>query len=146
MKTLEICITDFCNLQCKNCGQGTPWHKSKKAMSVDHLLNISKFFKANEFEIIKVSGNEPTLHKEFADICNSLKSLFPANKYYLATNGFNLGKYLSDIKIFDRIDVSCYPGQNDDVFNTLAGQNIQNASSYTKNDDVQMFNINAFLN
>ena len=93
VRYLELAITDLCNLKCHLCAQGIPLLKDKREMSFNELERISKFFKPYEFDVIKISGGEPTLHSQFRDICENLKELFPACFYMLATNGFLLEKY-----------------------------------------------------
>lgn len=89
MKMLELVITDFCDLSCKNCVRGTPWHENKQNMTLEHLREISHYFNPHEFEHIKVSGGEPTLFREFEKFCLEFPKLFPAKSYSLATNGKN---------------------------------------------------------
>ncbi|MDP8200605.1 MAG: radical SAM protein [Candidatus Tenebribacter burtonii] len=117
--TLEFAITDFCNLKCKSCSQGTQFQKDKKHMSVDYLRGISKFIRSHEFNTIKISGGEPTLHPEFGKICEELRELFPAKKYILATNGYLLNQYLHKINVFDLIEFSNYPTKNDEIYREL---------------------------
>ena len=146
MKTLELVITDFCNLSCNNCGQGTPWHKTKQNMSMDYLREISDYFEPHEFEHIKISGGEPTLFREFDTFCSELQTLFPAKAYSMATNGKKLKKYLDDIKVFNWIDLSRYPGLNDKEFDELLALEIPNVKYFEKHDGEEMMDIRIFPN
>jgi sulfatase maturation enzyme AslB (radical SAM superfamily) len=141
VKYLELAITDFCNLKCRLCAQGVPLQKNKKEMSFKELKRISTFFKHYEFDVIKVSGGEPTLHSQFPEICDNLKELFPAYFYKLATNGCLLEKYIENVLIFDQIDLSNYPGQNDDVYFRIVSLNIPNIYAFKKEDYIQMVDI-----
>ncbi len=123
VKYLELAITDFCNLKCRLCAQGIPLQKDKKEMSFDEFERISKIFKPYEFDVIKISGGEPTLHSQFQKICENIKELFPA-VLELATNGCLLEKYIDNIRIFDQIDLSNYPGKNDEIFFHIVNLNI----------------------
>lgn len=131
---LEICVTDFCNLRCALCAQGTPHQKNKKIMSLKELERISKFFKPYEFQFIKISGGEPTSHPHFSEICRNINRMFPAKQYVLATNGFKLEGFLDDISIFTEIDLSRYPGFNDEVYERLIKLNIPNINAVVKED------------
>jgi len=141
VKYLELAITDFCNLKCRLCSQGVPLQKDKREMSFKELERISKFFKHYEFDVIKISGGEPTLHSQFHEICDNLKELFPAYFYRLATNGCLLEKYLENVLMFDQIDLSNYPGQNDDVYFRIVNLKIPNIYTFKKEDYIQMMDI-----
>ena len=110
-------------------------------MSFNELKRISTFFKHYEFDVIKISGGEPTLHSQFAEICDNLKELFPAHFYKLATNGCLLEKYIENVLIFDQIDLSNYPGQNDAVYRRIVNLNIPNIYTFKKEDYIQMVDI-----
>lgn len=144
--TLELAIIDFCNLACHNCGQGTPWQKAKETMSLEYLEKISTLIKPHEFSTIKISGGEPTLHRQFGEICTSLKRLFPAQTYELATNGLKLHKYLEESKVFDLIDLSNYPGMNDEVYNDLISLELPNVNNQRKYDGDLMLDIRVWPN
>mgnify|MGYP001214112868 CR=1 FL=1 len=141
---LEIAITDFCNLTCSLCSQATPLQNDKKTMSFNEIERISKFFKPYEFDRIKISGGEPTLHPEFAKISRHLNNLFPAEKYILATNGKKLKKYINDVDIYDVIDLTNYPGLNDKTYQELLEFDLpyvnQSKEEYTELDDVNLKN------
>jgi len=141
VKYLELVITDFCNLKCRLCSQGVPLQKDKREMSLKELVRISKFFKHYEFDVIKISGGEPTLHSQFREICDNLKELFPAYFYRLATNGCLLEKYLENVLVFDQIDLSNYPGKNDGVYSRIVNLKIPNIYTFKKEDYIQMMDI-----
>jgi len=131
---LEIAITDFCNLNCPLCSQGTPWQKDKKIISLAELEKISRLIKPFEFQTIKLSGGEPTLHPQFAEICDNLRKLFPAHRYSLASNGFQLEKFLDHLKVYDDIELTHYPHRNDEVFEKLVKLNLPNVTAIKKED------------
>lgn len=141
VKYLELAITDFCNLNCRLCAQGIPLQKDKKEMTFDELERISKIFKPYEFDVVKISGGEPTLHSQFQKICENIKELFPAYFYKLATNGCLLEKYIDNIRIFDHIDLSNYPGKNDESFFHIINLNIPNLYPSEKADYHKMIDI-----
>lgn len=138
---LELAITDFCNLNCSLCSQGTPWQKNKKTMSLEQIERISKFIEPFEFQAIKLSGGEPTLHPRFGEICENFKRWFPARRYKLATNGFQLEKFIKHLEIFDDIELSLYPGRNDEVFNRLVKLNLPNLTALGKEDYQELDDI-----
>ena len=146
IKKLEIAITDFCDLDCSLCSQGTPLQKDKKTMTLEELERISRFFKPFEFDVIKISGGEPTLHSQFSEICDGLNGLFPAHEYQLATNGCLLEKYLDKLSVFHRVGLSHYPGKNDAIFSRLNELKVPNFNLRTKEDYAEMDDINTDSN
>ena len=131
---LELDIIDFCNLNCPLCVRGIPLQKDKRITSFDELKRMSKLVKPFEFHTIKIGGGEPTLHPQFAEICDNLKELFPARSYYLATNGFKLEKFKDHLQVFNTIELSQYPGRNDEVFERLVKLNLPNVVPIRKED------------
>ena len=59
----------------------------------------------------------------------------------MATNGCFLEKYIENSLVFDQIDLSNYPGQNDDVYSHIVSLNIANICAYRKDDYIQMMDI-----
>lgn len=138
---LELAITDFCNLGCPLCSQATPLQKNKKIISIEELENISRFIKPFEFYVVKISGGEPTLHPHFREICQSLKKMFPAHYYILATNGFKLEALRDCLNVFNHIDLSHYPGLNDAVYRRIINLNIPNIRTQIRRDNIEMVNV-----
>lgn len=138
---LEIAITDFCNLNCSLCSQGTPWQKNKRIISLNELERFSKLVKPFEFQVIKLSGGEPTLHPQFAEICDNLKKLFSAHRYKLATNGFRLEKFINYLEVFDDIELTHYFGRNDEIFGKLVKLNLPNMTPVDKQDYQELEDI-----
>lgn len=139
--TLELAITDFCNLDCHLCSQATPLQKDKSVMSIEALKKISSLVKPFEFQTIKISGGEPTLHPEFVQICLQLKKLFPAKRYVLATNGFKLADFKDCLNVFDQISLVHYPGKNDEVFKQILELKLPNVVSGRKRDYLEMEDV-----
>jgi len=142
VKQLEIAVTDFCDLDCPLCSQGTPLQKDKKTMTLEELERISRFFQPYEFDVIKLSGGEPTLHTQFREICERLEKLFPAYDYLLATNGCLLEKYLDILDFFYTVEISHYPGNNDATFSKLSELKAPNFYLYTKQDYAGLDDVN----
>ncbi len=141
LTTLEIAVTDLCDLRCRLCAQGTAQLKNKKSISLNRLIQVSEYFRPHVIGTVKISGGEPTLHPEFAQICRQLKSLFHAKKYTLATNGCLLERYVDPIRVFDTVDLSLYPGQNDEVYHRLTKLGIPNLIARVKRDRAEMMDI-----
>ena len=135
--TLEIAITDFCNLACNYCSQGTPLQKDKSRMSFDEIKKyIELALKNNSIDIIKFSGGEPTMHPDFKKICDIIRKNKSKKIFQLATNGIKLKKYLDEIQVFDQIDLTHYPKENDEIFFDLKKLNLKNIITYEKDNFV----------
>lgn len=120
---LELSITDFCNLSCSYCSQGSPVQEERKWMSFNDIKKIAEIMRPYEFSAIKISGGEPTLHLEFNKITSNLKKLFPAHKYVIATNGAKYLEYKELIDdVYNVVDLSWYPGQNDEKIREIRGK------------------------
>ena len=134
IKKLELAITDYCNLQCALCSQGTPYQKNKRTMSLDQIERMSLLIRPYEFEVIKISGGEPTLHPQFREICRKLKTWFPARRYEMSTNGFRLEEYVDCIGVFGAVSLSLYPGKNDAVGDRINAMNLYNVKCGVNKD------------
>ncbi len=135
--TLEIAITDFCNLTCNFCSQGTPLQKDKLRMTYDQIKNYIKLaIKNNEIDIIKLSGGEPTMHPDFRKICKIIKKNQSKKIFQLASNGIKMKKYLHDLIVFDQIDLTHYPNENDEIFFNLKKLKLKNVITYEKDNFV----------
>ena len=138
---MEIAITDYCNQSCSLCSQGTPLQKDKKTMSMADLEAISRNVRPYEFDVIKISGGEPTLHPQFGEICRNLRRLLPANRYELATNGFRLEQFRDCIGVFDNIDLASYPGRNDEIVEHFRRLQWANVNIPLKRDGMEMMDV-----
>ena len=138
---LEIAVTDYCNLSCPMCSQATPLQPNKKTMSMQDIEQIASRIAPRQFDVIKISGGEPTLHPQFRDICRRLRTFFKADRFELATNGFRLEQHLDVIGVFDKIDLGYYPGRNDDIVRRFEQLRIPNVSLVTKRDDIEMVDV-----
>lgn len=140
-KVLELVVTDFCNLSCKLCVQGVPYQDNKKFMSFDDIVHLSQYFKPYEFNMVKISGGEPTIHHDFGRICDNLKRLFPAKSYALATNGILLHKYIEQTRFFSLIDLTHYLGENDAVCQQLREMSFPNLKYHARSESSGLVDV-----
>ena len=92
---LTFAVTYRCNSRCKTCNI---WKKK----SIDELSKeeIEHFFRnSNEFSWIDLTGGEPSLRKDFVDICRAIhhhcKQLV---LLHFPTNGYLTDKIVNDVK------------------------------------------------
>jgi cyclic pyranopterin phosphate synthase len=90
---LRISLTDNCNLRCNYCMPDEDFHftAASKLMQADEIEAIAKIFIANGVNKIRLTGGEPLVRKDAADIILRLATL-PA-KLTLTTNGTRLHEF-----------------------------------------------------
>jgi molybdenum cofactor biosynthesis protein A len=91
---LRISLTDNCNFRCTYC---MPQEKiqclpASRLMQAEEITGIAKTFVKLGIKKIRLTGGEPLLRKDFAEIYSSLADL-PVT-LTLTTNGFWVDKYL----------------------------------------------------
>ncbi|MFA6859780.1 MAG: radical SAM protein [Clostridia bacterium] len=121
----RISITSACNMKCIYChNEGNTNISSLSKDDIDLLLK-------NSYDIglksVRITGGEPTLHKQLAEICDLIK-----NKYHLQvglnTNAIEKDKivYLAKKKLIDRIVVGI------DYFDAIVSKNSPIGEKSTK--------------
>ncbi|MDH3347510.1 MAG: radical SAM protein [Desulfobulbaceae bacterium] len=131
--TLELIPSYECNLRCKYCAASINLYKGGTKTSLSQFERYAECLKKFHFSRVKISGGgEPTLHEGFHEICRDIKGLFSAEVYTLATNGCNLMDYLDDIVIFNSVELSNYPGANDNICTKIGKLNIPNINIVSK--------------
>jgi len=92
---VTFAVTYRCNSRCKTCNI---W--AKKTVREMSQEEIESFFKnSNSFSWIDLTGGEPSLRKDFADICETI-SKYCKNLVLLhfPTNGYLTDKIINDVK------------------------------------------------
>lgn len=115
MSTIHIEVTNVCDLECANCTRFVGHHRKPFFMDLDTVrkgLESLEGFKGN----IGIMGGEPTLHKQFKEICYLVQELVPnKSQRGLWTNGFNWDKYEDLIyETFDK-DMIIYNDHKDET-------------------------------
>ena len=92
---LRVSLTDRCNLSCIYC-KGNAEHK--KELSADDIEKIVKCFALCGIKKVRLTGGEPLLRNDIAEITKKLKSIDGIEKIVLTTNGVLLKKYAASLK------------------------------------------------
>lgn len=116
-KFIEIDITYACNLKCFNCNRSCTQAPSQEYMTVAqirHFLNES--ISANIcWECIRILGGEPTLHPDFLEIIDMIRSwklnYAPEARVEVATNGY--GRRVREVLSLIPEDVSIIDSHKD---------------------------------
>lgn len=102
---LRLSITDVCNFRCNYClpnGYQTPSHK-QTFLKVDEIQRIAKAFANLGTEKIRITGGEPTLRKDFAEIAHTLSQTAGIRKVALTTNGYRMER---DVELWQQAGIT----------------------------------------
>ena len=95
---LRVQITDACNFRCFYCMPDQPrFMPPNLLLKVDPLVETVRHLVAHGIDEVRVTGGEPTLRPEFAEIMEKLSDL-PMRKLGLTTNGFLLDRALDRLR------------------------------------------------
>tara|TARA_B100000315_G_scaffold127921_1_gene117646 strand:+ start:18347 stop:19204 length:858 start_codon:yes stop_codon:yes gene_type:complete len=87
VKTIQIEITNACNLRCANCTRFIGHHKKPFYMDLDTVRKAIESLEGYEWGI-GLMGGEPTIHPQFAEICKVFQEMIPEkSKRQFWTNG-----------------------------------------------------------
>lgn len=114
LRDLRISMTDRCNFRCPYCmpkevfGPGHAFLKDPQLMSLDELVGIARAFVALGVEKIRLTGGEPLLRADVAELVRVLKRELRVPDVALTTNGWLLEKYAEALREagLDRVNVS----------------------------------------
>lgn len=109
-KYLRLSVTDLCNYKCNYClpdgfGCETKPHK----LNLNQIEAIVASFARNGIEKVRITGGEPTLHRDLVEIIRLIKQVPGIKKVALTTNGYRMAKFLPLWKNagLDAINISC---------------------------------------
>ena len=95
---LRISLTDNCNLRCFYCmpGEFYEFTPAAKLMQKEEIVTLSKIFVGLGVNKIRLTGGEPLVRKDAAEIILSLSKL-PV-KLTLTTNGSRLHEFVNTLE------------------------------------------------
>ena len=108
-ESMEIHITEHCNLKCRDCCNMSPYN-SKIFMKPEEVLGICDFVKLNfRPNMFKICGGEPTLHPKIDEILKIIRQSEVSEILKVITNGLMLFK-MSDTfwRLIDQLTISNY--------------------------------------
>lgn len=97
---LRISVTDKCNLRCRYCmpGRGITSRPRQELLSFEEIVTIVKAAVQLGIENIRVTGGEPLIRKELANLISSLNKIAGIKDISLTTNGILLREYAVELK------------------------------------------------
>ena len=111
VKSLEVPVTQHCNLRCAACDHGSPL-LGKSFLDLERFaqdLSVLKWaMRADEFRLV---GGEPLQHPQLLSIIEVIRRSAIAKQIVLVTNGMFLHKADRALwRVIDKLWLSIYPG------------------------------------
>jgi len=111
---LRISVMDRCNFRCPYCmpkeifGPGHVFLRDPQLMSLEEITRIVRAFQTLGVEKVRLTGGEPLLRPDIAEIVATLKQTLRVPDLALTTNGWMLEKYTPALRAagLDRVNVS----------------------------------------
>ncbi len=107
---LRLSITDLCNYRCNYClPDGYDCSTKPNRLSLSQIESIVSSFARHGISKVRITGGEPTLHRELVEIIRLLKSVPGIEKVALTTNGHRMPASLAKWKEagLDALNISC---------------------------------------
>jgi GTP 3',8-cyclase len=125
---LRISVMDRCNFRCPYCMPKEQFHenyqflKSHERLSFDEIVRLSKLFASLGVRKIRLTGGEPLLRANLADLIGDLTGIPGIDDIALTTNGVLLSNHAVDLRAngLKRITVSL-DSLDEAVFKRLSG-------------------------
>ena len=125
---LRISVMDRCNFRCPYCMPKEQFHehyrflKSQERLSFDEIVRLARLFAGLGVRKLRLTGGEPLLRANLADLVGDLTSISGVNDIALTTNGVLLGQHAVDLHAngLRRVTVSL-DTLDKDVFARLSG-------------------------
>jgi cyclic pyranopterin phosphate synthase len=100
---LRISVMDRCNFRCPYCMPKEKFHenyrflKSQDRLSFEEILRLSRLFAALGVRKLRLTGGEPLLRANLADLVGDLTMIPGIEDIALTTNGVLLGQHAVDL-------------------------------------------------
>jgi cyclic pyranopterin phosphate synthase len=114
IRDLRISVMDRCNFRCPYCMPRETFHesyrflKTAERLSFEEIVRLARLFSRLGVRKLRLTGGEPLLRANLADLVCELTSLPDIDDVALTTNGVLLAKYAAELKAagLSRITVS----------------------------------------
>src|ERR1700678_1262305 len=100
---LRISVMDRCNFRCPYCMPKEQFHehyqflKSRERLSFDEIVRLAKLFAGLGVRKLRLTGGEPLLRANLADLVGDLSAIPQIEDIALTTNGVLLTKHAVDL-------------------------------------------------
>src|SRR5271155_3416316 len=114
LRDLRISVMDRCNFRCPYCMPKEQFNdsyrflKSQERLSFDEIVRLSRLFASLGVRKLRLTGGEPLLRTNLADLVGDLTSIPGIEDIALTTNGVLLGQHAIDLQAngLQRVTVS----------------------------------------
>ncbi|MBK6672195.1 MAG: GTP 3',8-cyclase MoaA [Proteobacteria bacterium] len=128
LRDLRISVMDRCNFRCPYCMPRERFHehyaflKTAERLSFEEILRLTRLFVPLGVRKLRITGGEPLLRVNLADLVADLNSIPGVEDIALTTNGVLLAKHASELKAagLARVTVSL-DSLDQDVFAKMNG-------------------------
>jgi GTP 3',8-cyclase len=128
LRDLRISVMDRCNFRCPYCMPREQFHdayrflKSSQRLAFEEILRLARLFVAQGVRKIRLTGGEPLLRANLADLIGDLTSIAGVEDVALTTNGILLSRHAAELKAagLNRITVSL-DSLDPEVFSRMSG-------------------------
>lgn len=131
LQDLRISVIDQCNFRCSYCMPEEVYARRSflsktELLSFDEIETIVQAFAQLGVNKLRLTGGEPLLRKNLADLIRRLSGISGIDDIALTTNGYYLPLYAQSLKEagLKRVNVSL-DAMDDSVFQKLNGRNIK---------------------
>src|SRR4029077_15261918 len=104
MRDLRISVMDRCNFRCPYCMPRETFHEkyrflgSHERLSFDEIVRLSRLFVQLGVRKLRLTGGEPLLRANLADLIGDLTAIPDVEDVALTTNGVLLARYAAELK------------------------------------------------
>ncbi|SDP74363.1 cyclic pyranopterin phosphate synthase [Halobacillus aidingensis] len=132
IKDLRISVIDQCNFRCTYCmpaeifGPDYAFLPKEELLSFDEIVRLAKIFAQFGVEKIRLTGGEPLMRKDLADLVRRLKEIDGIEDIAVTTNAVFLVRQAQKLKDagLDRVNISL-DAIEDHVFQETNGRGIK---------------------
>ncbi|HIH2762474.1 MAG TPA: radical SAM protein [Candidatus Azoamicus sp. MARI] len=95
---IRLSVTDLCNFNCKYCLPYKNIQINKyDQLSTYEIYNLMNVLSDLGIKKIRLTGGEPTVRKDFLDICKIISSFKNIQSLVLTTNGYSLNNIIKNV-------------------------------------------------
>jgi GTP 3',8-cyclase len=157
LRDLRISVMDRCNFRCPYCMPRETFHDkykflgSHERLSFDEIVRLSRLFVRLGVRKLRLTGGEPLLRANLADLIGELTAIPDFEDVALTTNGVLLARYAAELKAagLRRITVSL-DTLDPEIFARMSGgfggiEDVLNGIEHARQSDLTPIKVNAVI-
>jgi len=157
VRDLRISVMDRCNFRCPYCMPREKFHEryeflgSHERLSFDEIVRVSRLFVKLGVRKLRLTGGEPLLRANLADLIGDLTAIPGIEDVALTTNGVLLARHAAELKAagLKRITISL-DSLDPQVFARMSGgfgglQDVLDGIEHARSSGLEPIKINAVI-